>query len=217
FITLRQMVNVDYYIFKFVRANMLIEWLTKNFPLKKPVFIIRHPCAVVSSILNLSWDSNCKLSPEFYNHYPFFNEIINHAKTEEEKFAVLWCQENYVALNQSKPYSFILISYEKLISEPINELKKIFNEWEIEFPPEILSNFSIPSKTFNMNRDNHYIKNNKIDSLKLLGRWKSDLSTKQIDRILKIVNMCGMDFYTDNLEPDYNRLYSDKPIYLPKN
>jgi hypothetical protein len=39
-----------------------------------------------------------------------------------------------------------------------------------------------------------------------LSKWRDRLSDRQIDRILEIANAFGLDFYTDELEPDYERL-----------
>ena len=42
-------------IVKFVRAHRLLPWMCRTFNLVPPVFLIRHPCAVVASQLNYGW------------------------------------------------------------------------------------------------------------------------------------------------------------------
>ena len=39
-----------------------------------------------------------------------------------------------------------------------------------------------------------------------LSKWKEHLTPKQMDDILRIVEIFGLDFYTDELHPDYDRL-----------
>ena len=53
-----------------------------------------------------------------------------------------------------------------------------------------------------------------IDKEGILSRWKSELNENQIEKILEIVRMCGMDFYTTDLEPNYARLYGDNPVRI---
>jgi hypothetical protein len=40
-----------------------------------------------------------------------------------------------------------------------------------------------------------------------LSKWKKTLSEEQVERILKIVSDFGLDFYTKDIEPDYNHPY----------
>ena len=44
------------------------------------------------------------------------------------------------------------------------------------------------------------------DADKQLSKWKKYLSEKQIQRILKVVSDFGLDFYTEDIEPDYNNI-----------
>jgi len=211
YVPLLKTFNSKYYIFKFVRANMLIVWLINNFPVKKPVLIIRHPCAVVSSRLNTGWGKP-NINKELYENFPVFKNIIKDLNLMEEKLAALWCEDYYIPLTQNKQNSFILVCYEKLISDPEGEVRRIFREWKMDMPDEILKKLNIPSKSFVHNQNNEYLIENNINSKKLLSRWKSELNTEQVSRILNIVKIIGMDFYTEELEPDYERLYGDSPI-----
>ena len=45
-----------------------------------------------------------------------------------------------------------------------------------------------------------------------LAGWKKALTGQQIERILEIVNFWGLNFYSDALEPNYDRLYGTTPI-----
>ena len=54
--SLRDVYRVKRWIVKFVRANMLLPWLTLRFPTRRPLLLVRHPCAVVASqIRNGAW------------------------------------------------------------------------------------------------------------------------------------------------------------------
>lgn len=59
--TVKEIMRCKYHIIKFTRANRLLRWMAEKFPIKPPILIIRHPCAVVSSqILHGGW-KNYKL------------------------------------------------------------------------------------------------------------------------------------------------------------
>jgi len=214
FIQPKKLFKVDYYIFKFIRANLLINWLSNNFPLKKPVFIIRHPCAVVSSRMNLKWIPNKTKRDKFNKKFPQFTEISSNLTTELELTSLSWCMNNYVPLFYNRDNSFIVVSYEGLIINPEKELKRIFELWGMDYPNNILYSHTIPSKTFNMNQHQRYVDKNEINSNKLLQRWKNELTKSQINTVLEIVSKSGMDFYSEDLEPDYKRLYGINPLNL---
>ena len=53
----------------------------------------------------------------------------------------------------------------------------------------------------------------KTEALKVVGKtkeqsakWKKFLSDEQIKRILSIVSDFGLDFYTEDIEPDYENI-----------
>lgn len=66
--------NTEFFIVKFVRAENLLSWMAANFPIRKPLFLIRHPCAVVSSQLKRhlhdDLDKNNLLGEPIMNIYP---------------------------------------------------------------------------------------------------------------------------------------------------
>jgi len=42
-------------VIKFVRGNMIIDWLVNQFDLLPPALVIRHPCAIIASQLGKGW------------------------------------------------------------------------------------------------------------------------------------------------------------------
>lgn len=42
-----------------------------------------------------------------------------------------------------------------------------------------------------------------------LEGWTENLTQEQIERILRVVSTFGLDFYGEDLEPDYSRLYAE--------
>ena len=82
------------------------------------------------------------------------------------------------------------------------EIVKILDEiGEKESNEQILQNLKVPSGLAQKD-DKDII--SKAD--KQLSKWKEKLSEKQIERILRIVRDFELDFYTDKIEPYYDKL-----------
>lgn len=208
-VPISRLFDIQHFIFKFVRANMLIDWLNNNFNINKPVFVIRHPCAVVSSQLSLKQFTRVKsalMSKNYYKDFQVNKDKLKKYKDSEEILAARWCQENYVPLINNSS-SVLIITYENLLINPDEEIKKIFSAWNIEIPTQIYNMITTSSSTTYRDVDHK-------DKLKILANWQEVLSKNQKNKILNIVKDFGMDFYTEELEPDYERLYSDSPINL---
>ena len=85
------------------------------------------------------------------------------------------------------------------------ELKKIFSYINEKVPREAYLKAKLPSF---VTYDRKY-----IGTPKQLIKWKEKLSEKKIRNILKVVNWFGLDFYTEDPEPDYKALKNWKPRF----
>lgn len=206
-------------IVKFVRLNRLLPWVAKRFQLRGIFFIIRHPCAVVASQLKTGFYGYFSGSPPYHKTSPTLENVLNEAskidvldkelfkrlksiKTQEEMLAAIWCLDNYIPLFSPKPHPWTTVIYEKLIKEEKNEFIRLFNKiGEREIPQSVIRHLKEPSM-LTLGSERKVITN--MDEQ--LSKWKKILSEKQIERILKIVNDFGLDFYTENLEPDYKKI-----------
>ena len=125
---------------------------------------------------------------------------LKKIKTREEILAVTWCLDNYIPLSIPKPHSWSLIFYEKLVKDGKKEIIRIFNEiGEKRIPNAAIKNLKKPSMVI-LKEELKLI--NKPDLQ--LSKWKGYLSEDQINKILQIVSDFGLDFYTEQLEPEYD-------------
>ena len=200
------------WIIKSCRMNLLLPWITNNFDIKPPIFLIRHPLAVVASQLrhkafneihpNTLID-NKLLYPSIYNQ---FSHIIENLKTNEEALAAFWCLNNISTIKHSNNnIKWITVSYERLINRSEEELKRILSRLNIPFDPFILENINSPSFT---TKNGSPIKKG---GNQLTG-WKNSLKQDQVNRILKVVEAFGIEEYSDEVEPNYNKLYNLKNV-----
>lgn len=127
---------------KFCRANQLLPWLTNHFTFKyAPIYLVRHPCAVVASQLKQGgWHHVGKKFnipfkkpfPEFYLEHENFLKNIN---SKVQVLAATWCLCNQVPLNHpSNNEKWITITYESLILEGEKQLNRIENRWGLKLP-----------------------------------------------------------------------------------
>jgi hypothetical protein len=191
----------EYRLIKEIRANLALKWLHDNFPEIPIIFLMRHPCAVVSSRMELGWatDSDIQpflLQPDLMADYlcDYF-EFIRDAKTDEEKHAIIWSINNLVPLKQFQPGELKIVYYEHLCTQPGLELPAIFTSIGQSYEITALDKINRPSQT---TRETSALVNGKDQ----ISFWTQRLTPLQIDNILRVVEKFGLgDFYNDSLLP----------------
>ena len=184
------------FIVKFCRANAMIPWLTRLFSCKyKPVYLVRHPLAVVASQLKHgAWNKdfqgfvipNCRYNDVYIRHADFLSSL----ETKAEALVAMWCMMNSVPLgNARNNKDWITVYYENLIVDPEKELRRIFEIWNLRIPENVLQQVRVPSHT---TQDATFL--NSID--KQLSKWRSFFSEKQIKRFDVILRYFGVKCYS---------------------
>jgi hypothetical protein len=188
-------------VVKAIRANLFLAWLRRRFPEVPLVWVIRHPCAVVLSRLELGWDTDRDLTPlldqpalvaDFLgDHMP----VIERARFPEEKHALLWCIHNLVPRHQLESESYHRVFYEDLLRSPEREVPRLFAAIGRTHGEGVFDRLRQPSTT--SSRDSAVIHGG--DSL---ARWQQTLAADQIARILDVVSAFGLDaWYGDGPSP----------------
>jgi hypothetical protein len=184
-------------IIKDIRANLFLKWIQNRFPEVPILFIIRHPCAVVLSRMQLGWATDTDIRP--FLCQPNLVEdfladklgLIEKAKNPEQKHAIIWCVSNLVPIEQFNRRGLNFIFYENLCLQPETEIPKIFGAIKCEYQDSVFAAIKKPSTTA------------APSSAILAGRnkvtrWQKDLSTQQIDNILSIVREFELDHIYDD-------------------
>lgn len=172
-------------IVKFVRANRLLPWIQEKFNVRGTIFVIRHPCAVISSQLNTGFYGYAH--PDYHNfynmlpsqdqlmkeiskiepYYPGLLEKVERLEKPEEILASIWSIDNLIPLCSDQSSSWYILVYEKLITEGIKELRKIFHWLREDVPIEAIKQLNIPSK-LTQDRNPQEVTNKNIQ----LSKWK---------------------------------------------
>lgn len=199
-------------VVKFVRGNNIIKWIIKNMPQRMSFFIIRHPLATISSQMRHNITSFLPNNTRITNDIVFdyfqamrpriknksLAQTVRDCELEEELYAILWCLDNLIVLDDVKPKGLEFVIYEKLVKQPDVELQRVFNLLGEEVPASARAKLKRPSSsTFKLDE---------FDINNTLGSWQKNLSEVQIDRILRITNAFGFSAYNQEVEPDYEAL-----------
>lgn len=182
-----------YRIVKEIRANLFLIWIQATFPEIPILFMIRHPCAVVLSRMQLAWATDTDIrsflaQPELVHDFLQDKlDAIRCARTAEEKHAVIWCLHNLVPFRQCEPGGLNIVFYENLCLRPEVEIARIFRILQHGYQNEVLEMISEPSTT--TTRDSAI-----LTGSDKVTRWQKELSPAQIRNILSIVEAFGLDY-----------------------
>jgi Sulfotransferase family len=190
-------------IIKDIKANLILKWLSVNFPGMPIIFILRHPCAVVASRKSLTWDVHWDLvtsqllrQPELLDDFmrPFLS-LFQRAETYVEKQVLLWCLDNYVPLKQFTPDQIHVVFYENLIAHPQEEIPRLFafltkplddSIYAAMRTPSLLSDWSSPV----------------LHGASRTNAWRTRLSASDFGRAMRILRVFGLDaIYSDDPMP----------------
>lgn len=203
---LKDLLTAQNTLIKFTRAQRLLPYLSQKYNFKK-ILIMRHPLATIASQLyHPAFSEENNVHPVLSN-YDFgitnLDNYIDGIHLFEKQLAVTWCYDYLVPLMQWKSCdNTLLITYENLVKNPIAELSRIEVFLDLKFPEKIYKKINIPSQT-TVNDSNV-----KKDNRDPLTTWQKRLSEKQIENILEVLDVFEVDFYSRNLDADYEILRS---------
>ena len=199
----RQVENIfpKYRLIKEIRVNLFLKWIHNRFPDVPLLFLIRHPCAVVLSRMQLGWATDTDIEPflsqtelvdDFLGHKM---DIIERARTVEEKHAIIWCVSNLIPIKQFQSNGLNVVFYENLCTQPEAEIPRIFQALRHHYQASAFQYLDQPSTT-TLRSSAILTGDNKV------SQWKKELLPTQIDSILSVVQEFGLDnLYGDSLTP----------------
>lgn len=196
----------QYRVVKDIRANLFLRWLNLSFPEVPMLFIMRHPCAVVSSRLQLGWWTDQDIAPILSQEKLIDDfladkmEIISRARTDEEKHTIVWCVNNLVPIKQFSSSPLNVVFYENLCAQPHHEIPRIFHTVGCEYDDTVFGSVQRPSTSATLFSA-------VVTGEDKLARWTKELSPTQIDTILSIVEDFGLShIYDESVRPLVTKL-----------
>jgi Sulfotransferase family len=206
---------VDYYnrrpvatrrLVKDVYANLMLKWIQVNFPGMPIVFVLRHPCAVLTSRLSLApSDLHQRFEPDLERFLAQdelmadfiapFEGAMRDASTPLERQAFWWCVENYVPLRMCAGGEIHAVCYERLRNDPAEEIPLMGTFIGRTFDPVVFTRMQRRSLTTGphsaLQVDGEPITN-----------WTRRWSDEDVKRVVRILSLFGLDeIYTDSPMP----------------
>lgn len=194
-------------LIKEIFANLLAGWVHQNIPHAKKIMLVRNPFAVALSKQKYKhwiWMTDPKQFLEqsslMHDYLSPFEHLIKRSKDDFiENQVLIWAIIHYVPFRQLNEGDVYVLFYENLFCNPEEELLKLFNylygnELAI-LDTGLLSQIRKPSRS----RGKRF---STLSAQSPLDVWKSELSPKQIDNGLKILEEFGLqDVYASNSTP----------------
>jgi hypothetical protein len=194
-------IHSAYRLIKEIRINLALKWLHGNFPEVPILFLLRHPCAVVSSRMELGWATDSDIEPFLSqpnlvtDYLGEHLDLIRNAKLEEEKHAIIWSISNLVPLQQFMPGELKIVYYEHLCTQPEIELPSLFASIGQDYEGPRPGQINQPSQT---TRTTSAV----VHGTDRITQWKKKLSPAQIDNVLRVVESFGLNhIYADSFLP----------------
>jgi hypothetical protein len=167
--------------------------------------MIRHPAAFCASIARLNWNFNFdyistqkNLCIE-HNLFPLL-ELESKLSTKIEKHALLWMILNKVLFEYlSRNKSMIPIKHEDLSMDPVNQLKSIFDQLQLNYTNKIERTI----KKYTSSSNPIHPKGNNVHDLKRyskknIKRWKNILTQSEVEKIHNLTYDLSDKYYSSN-------------------
>ncbi|MCR4347315.1 MAG: sulfotransferase domain-containing protein [Sulfuricaulis sp.] len=184
-------------IVKFIRANLMLPWLARQygFPI---ILVVRHPCAVVASRLNLSpadWSAEKALAR--YRDDKSVYELIGERfgvdlampMSAASALSCVWCIENVLPLEWAARENYGVVAYESLLMHPETEWWRVARHLGLEKIPttELLA---APSQQSALDMRGREFTPEHIE------RWRTQLRPDAIDAVADMMARFGSDLYS---------------------
>lgn len=194
-------------LFKFCFGNNILPWLVDNFDIQ-PTLLVRHPCAVIASQLNYgAWEwhkTNFKYNynmVKYQSFYAPYREVLDSISCVEERLAAEWAMTVLTPIkNPKNDKKWVTLAYEDVMLNPERSLLKIKDRYQLNWNDNSVSEV-IKKQSFTKSSFGSQSTTNRLSS------WKNNLTIQQIDTILNFTQKLGINFYSDNIEPDYSIIY----------
>ncbi len=147
--------------------TLFIDKIVKIFPKAKYIHIIREPKDVACSFIKAELKENYQEAAKFWSAYVKKANGLKNITPNEQ---------------------YLKVRYEKLVSQPETELKKISVFLGISYTPKMLEFYKIKENLGDVKYEKHHHNIGKPVSTNSIGKWKEILSKQEqenIDNITK--------------------------------
>lgn len=198
----RRLLAADRFVVKHVQLCRAAGWLATTFPDTPIVLVVRHPCAVVQSMLTVPWSGTNATEilakrPEAATRRAV--EILDGRVSPAEVFAALWASEMLAMLGETDPARTSLVAYESVVDDPASALGPVMEQLRLPRPPDLVARSAQPSAT------THKSSVVRASGDRLTG-WVDRLDPADRAAVLAVVRDAGITGYGEDPRPDLDAL-----------
>jgi len=198
----RQVVRADRFVLKDVRLNLAAGWLAGTFPDSPMVVVLRHPCAVVESMQQVSWGP--KTVARVLDDLPPLERtqvraLLDGRTSLASALAAVWAVEVGALLDQTTPATAQLVTYEHVWADVAGVLGPVMETAGLPRPSDLVERASRPSHTANASS----VVRGQGDPV---TAWTARLAPELRDEVLAVVRAAGVVGYGADPRPDEEAL-----------
>jgi Sulfotransferase family len=184
---------------KDIRVNLFLKWIRVKFPRIPVIFLMRHPCAVAKSRMDLGWlmslEKRFLSQPELVEDLLApFEPVLRNAHNEWDRQIMAWCVENYVPLVQCGTRDIHVVFYENFCLDPAQELSKLGAFLGTPFDSRVNRILVRPSYTVRTGQLGQGF-SSVVKGDNLIDAWRSQVSRQELERAVEILTMFGLDTF----------------------
>lgn len=180
-------------VIKFIRANLMAEWILANYPVNG-VFIIRNPLAVVASMKKEGWSlppawirnllNDRRFKGDFLDPLPGVRELRHRELSLVEAQSAFWCLHNLIPREIGHWGKIPLVVYEEMCRDPERVVRELAPRLGFELSPTVLAQCHRPS----------FMAGKRPESSEYgpTTAWKHLLACEAVDEIIDVVERFGM-------------------------
>lgn len=188
-------------LIKAIRANLCLGYIRHRYPRMPMILLIRHPCAVASSMLRLGY-GRYPLSvfldqPALVeDHLAPLQDLIRSTDDEFDIRIVQWCIQHTVLLSQLAEGDVHLMFYEELCDDPHQRFEALFAHLGRSFDGAAREAVHRPSRL--TGRHSAILRGSpSVDA------WRKGVSRDQLKRAMALLAAFGLDdVYGEGPRPD---------------
>ena len=194
-------------IAKDVRTTLMLGWIRAHFPGMPIVLLLRHPCAVARSRVQLGWDDireDYLTQPDLIaDHLGPFAAAIRAAQSDFERHVFDWCVENYVPFRTFARGDIHLAFYENLCVDPAAEVARLFAFLGRRYDNRVFENMTTPSASVQVTAVDRNRPRPPLDGARLIESWRDSVAPSDVERAYAIVESFGLEkIYGRSSMPD---------------
>lgn len=193
--------RVNRLVVKLLSANTLIDWFSGEFDIEL-VYLLRHPVPVALSCLKLNWGNDAGA----YLDNPYFREHILGSEKARfagqvlakgsplQKYVVEWCFENLYPLQVYKERSWLVVTYEEIVSRPYPMSELLCSRLGLPDPKRMANTVFRPSRTTLRSESKQAISREGPGAL--VGKWLERVAPGELQAVQAILDALGIGVYS---------------------